>query len=131
MTMTLATEKQAEAIKQRMAQIRSELPYGVDEARNRVRELADWKYHMSRHPLPILAAAAVVGYLVVPKKQTYERIVIHRDPAGVGQSAVATKPVKRGLLGGIVGAVATTVLRQATSVAATHVSNLLSNRETS
>lgn len=123
MATTLATEKQANAIKQRMAEIRTDLPYEVDEARHRVKQLTDWKYHLSRHPLPVLGAAAVVGFLAVPSKSTPSRIVVRRD-AG----ELTAPPAKRGLLGGIAGAVATMMLRQASAIAANQVSSLLSKR---
>lgn len=126
MSTTLATEKQAEAIKQRMVEIRTELPYNADDARVRVKQLADWKYHVSKHPLPILAATAVVGYLLVPAKKTPERIVVERH----SQQQVPTAPAKRGMVGGIIGMVATIAMKQASGYAAKELTNFLSKRET-
>ncbi len=128
MATTFATEKQAEAIKQKMAEIRTELPYEVDEARARVRQLSDWKYHVARRPLPILAAAAVLGYLAVPAKRTPERIVISGDSIGGGARDRSPAPAKRGLVGGIAGALATMAIRQGTSLAADQLSRFLSKR---
>lgn len=126
MATTLATEKQAEAIKQRMAEIRTELPYSADVARHRVRQLTDWKYHMARHPLPILAATAVAGFLLVPAKSSHQRVVIHRDDA----AQPISQPAKKGLLGGIMGVVATIAVKQATSLASSQLTKVLSNRDT-
>lgn len=126
MATTLATEKQADAIKQRMAEIRTELPYNADDARIRVKQLTDWKYHVSKHPLPILAATAFVGYLLVPSKQKAERIVVERH----SQELAPTAPAKKGIVGGIVGLVATLAMKQASTYAANEISNLLSRRET-
>ncbi|MCC9642031.1 hypothetical protein LOC71_07070 [Rhodopirellula sp. JC740] len=126
MATTLATEKQAAAIKQRMAEIRTELPYEVDDARVRVKQLTDWKYHMKRHPLPLLAGAAILGYLVVPHKRTPERIIIRETPSQSGQST--PEPAKKGLVAGIAGTVMTLALRQAGSVAANQLSRLLTQR---
>lgn len=126
MATTLATEKQAEAIKQQMAEIRTELPYNVDDARSRVRQLTDWKYHLSRHPLPILASTVVAGYLLVPSQRTPERIVAGRDLAGVASETL--QPATRGWLGSILGTVATLAVRQASAVAVSQVIQLLSKR---
>ncbi len=67
MAVTTATRQQSVAIRNRMREIRSELPYDVDDARARVKQLSDWKYHVSRRPIAIAAAAAVVGYLLVAR----------------------------------------------------------------
>ncbi|QDV40351.1 hypothetical protein Enr13x_01570 [Stieleria neptunia] len=135
MATTLATEKQADAIKQRMAEIRTELPYDVDDARMRVRELTDWKYHMARHPLPLLAVAAGAGYLLVPSKpkQPPEPIIIHQDSRGDATQSRQTTPLpaKRGLVGGIVGAVTSLAVKQLTTVATNQISRLLSKPGTS
>ncbi|MFG0267046.1 MAG: hypothetical protein ACF8AM_18130 [Rhodopirellula sp. JB055] len=125
MATTYATEKQSAAIKQRMAEIRTELPYEVDDARVRVRQLTDWKYHMSRHPLPILAGVAAIGFLIVPSKRAPERIVIREAPRNSG---VAPEPAKKGLMAGIAGTVMTLAIRQASTVAAHQINRILTNR---
>ncbi|KAA5542633.1 hypothetical protein FYK55_13950 [Roseiconus nitratireducens] len=125
MVSTLATEKQAAAIKQRMQEIRTDLPYRVDYARDevneRVKRLTDWKYHMKQHPLPIVAGAVVLGYLLVPEKASPQKVVVHRE-SGDG---IASEPAKKGLLSGIVGAIATIAMKQATTMAAGYVSDML------
>jgi hypothetical protein len=101
-----------------MQEIRSELPYDVDEARERVKQLSDWKYHMSRNSIPILITAAIAGYLLVPRKRAPKTLVVHREHA-----SAAPAPAKRGLIGGIAGAAMTMLLRQAASIAANQLSN--------
>lgn len=125
MATTLATKKQAEAIKHRMAELRTELPYSADAARFRVQQLTDWKYHMSRRPWPILAAVAVVGYLVVPQKRSPERLVRRPDTQQVSD---ASQPAKKGMLGGIMGALVTIAIKQATQVAARQFSDMIQKR---
>ncbi len=122
MATTLATTKQSEAIRTRMRAIRTELPYDVDDARQRVKQLSDWRYHMARRPLPILAAAMVVGYWLVPAKQKQrDTVVVHHDGA-----MQPSEPAKRGMLGGIAGAVATMLIKQATTAAANHFTHAFS-----
>ncbi|MGB7327311.1 MAG: hypothetical protein WBD31_20715 [Rubripirellula sp.] len=123
MSTTLATRKQATAIRQKMQEIRTELPYDVDDARERVKQLSDWKYHMSRNSTPILAAAIVAGFMIVPRKRSPETVVVHRE-----STATPPAPAKRGLLGGIAGAAATMLLRQAASMAATQLASQLGNK---
>lgn len=120
MTRTLATRKQSEAIRQRMQAIRCELPYDADAARARIQELTDWKYHMRRHPLPILGVAALVGYLLVPAKRQ-EQVVIHRESHDVGAPPVP----KKSLLGGIVGALSALAIKQGTTIATRHLSDAI------
>lgn len=116
MASTLATRKQSAAIRDRMREIRSDLPYDVDDARARVKQLSDWKYHFARRPLPILAAVAIVGYLIVPSSHRQQpNIVVHRSNAE--QTAA---PAKKGVLSGIVAAAGTMLLRQAVSLATSH-----------
>ncbi len=121
MATTLATRKQSEAIRVRMREIRSELPYDVDDARQRVKQLSDWKYHMARHPWPILAAATVLGYMLVPGKRGSHPVVVERRSA-------PDAPAPRGVLGGIAGAVATLLLRQAATMATTQISHAFSSK---
>ena len=125
MTSTLATENQADAIKRRMAEVRTELPYSADAARLRVGQLVDWKYHLTRHPLPFFAAAVAAGYLLVPSKRPSAKFIVER----VSESNVPSSASSKSVAGGIAGAVATIVLRQATSMAASQIGSLLNRRE--
>jgi len=130
MANTLATKKQAAAIKQRMQEIRTQLPYDVDVARQSARQLSDWKYHMGRYPWALIGAAAVAGYLLVPRRNQSEVKVIHhgyesRDDEQLGRTA-APRPAKRGMIGGIGGAIATMAMKQAASMIAQQVSQRFS-----
>ncbi|MCC9601747.1 hypothetical protein LOC67_14400 [Stieleria sp. JC731] len=129
MATTLATEKQAEAIKHRMQEIRTNLPYEVDQARDQVKELSDWKYHFRRHPAAMMGVAAAFGFMLIPSRPSpRKQVVIERHPLPRDQHS---EPAKKGLIGGLVGAVATIAIRQAVSMAATHVSSVLSNNSRS
>jgi len=125
MATTLATEKQSHAIKQRMAEIRTGLPYSADAARARVRQLTDWKFHMSRHPWPILATVAAAGYLLVPHKRSRDRNIVHHETPS---PSATVKPVERGMLASIASAVTTLAVKQAKAVAANHLTGLFMKR---
>ncbi|TWU03218.1 hypothetical protein [Neorhodopirellula pilleata] len=126
MSNTLATKKQAAAIKQRMQEIRTQLPYDVDVARQSARELSDWRYHMGRYPWLLVGAAVVVGYVMVPHRKKSEVKVIHHDFGNQGDDALRPQPAKRGLIGGIGGAIATMAMKQAATVIAHQVSQRFS-----
>jgi hypothetical protein len=55
-------------IRRRMLEIRTGLASEVKEIRHHARRLADWHYYLGRFPWASLAAAAVAGYLVIPKR---------------------------------------------------------------
>ena len=126
MANTLATKKQAAAIKQRMQEIRTQLPYDVDVARQSARELSDWRYHMGRYPWLLAGAAVVVGYAMVPHRKKSEVKVIHHDLGKQGGEDLRPQPAKRGLIGGIGGAIATMVMKQVATLIAHQVSQRFS-----
>lgn len=53
---------------QRMHALRSHLGTEVQAAKQRVHQLADWRHHVKSAPWQSIGAAAVVGYLMVPKR---------------------------------------------------------------
>ena len=62
-------DHQAEEIRRAMAEVRRDVDANTAEVFNRAREMADWRYHVRKYPKLSLAAAAVIGYLVVPAKR--------------------------------------------------------------
>lgn len=124
MSATTATRKQSAAIRDRMREIRSELPYDVDDARARVKQLSDWRYHVSRRPLAIAAVAAVAGYLLVPSRQSpTSTIVVQQDRPGKVDT-----PTQKGVFAGITGTVATLLVRQAVRMATNQFVGAMSAR---
>lgn len=124
MSTTTATRKQSAAIRDRMRVIRSELPYDVDDARARVKQLSDWRYHVSRRPIAIAAAAAVAGYLLVPARRTpASTVVVQQDRSGKVDT-----PTEKGIFAGITGTVATLLVRQAVRMATNQFVGAMSAR---
>lgn len=119
MTKTLATRKQSEAIRAKMQEIRSDLPYDVDMARQQVRQMTDWKYQFRKHPLAIMTTVAIAGYLLVPQSRKQPEVIIRNSD---GKSATEAKAAKRGLLSGLVAAAATMALKSGTSMLTQHLS---------
>jgi hypothetical protein len=61
--------RSANELRDGMRCIRQQLPSDMDEIVNGARHLLDWKGAIRRHPWAAAGAAAVAGYLLVPKKQ--------------------------------------------------------------
>lgn len=108
--MSTATKMRSEEIRARMRSIRSELPYDMDDAREQIQQLSDWKFYVRKMPIASVACVAAVAFLAVPSaKQPARQIRVGSD----GQ-ATAAKP---SLLGGLVGAVASMAFRTGTNLA--------------
>ena len=113
---TLATKKQSEAIKHRMAEIRTDLPYDVDDARSQLRELTDWKHHLRSHPVMILGTIAAISFLVVPSGSGKRSGANHGSPhhPSRGDDYV---PAKKSIFAGLISAAATMALRSGATFA--------------
>ncbi len=78
-----STNPSPEELRQRMAQIRSATHGDVETILTGLRQNLDWRYHLERHPWAFAGAAALLGYLLVPKSKVKAKI----DPATVKQIA--------------------------------------------
>lgn len=65
----MGTEDSAEAIRRRMAELRQDLTSDVKEVSRGARELASPMYYVRRFPWAVVAGAAAVGYMLIPKKR--------------------------------------------------------------
>lgn len=57
----------ADEIRRRMTTIRTALHANVDTIVDTARQTIDWRYQVKRHPWACAAAAAAIGFLVVPR----------------------------------------------------------------
>ena len=115
---TLATRKQSEAIRKRMQTIRNDLPYAMDDVRDDIRQLADWKYYVRRFPFATVGTAALAAYALVPNKSigkpTHQVSSDETNGQVAGESSV---------FGGLLGAAAAMALRTGTQLAMRHATN--------
>lgn len=72
----MSSDQSAEAIRKRMAELRSELTSDVRDVKRSAQEMTNPLYYVRRFPWATAAVAAAVGYLLVPKKKQ----VIKPDP---------------------------------------------------
>ncbi|TWU58256.1 hypothetical protein [Rubripirellula reticaptiva] len=108
--MSTAAEMRSEEIRARMRSIRSELPYDMEDAREQIQQLSDWKFYVRRMPIASVACAAAVGFLAVPSPKPSVRQT-RLDTEG------ETIAAKSSLLGGVVGAIASMAFRTGTNIA--------------
>lgn len=108
---TLATREQSKAIRKRMQMIRNDLPYAMDDVRDDIRQLADWKYYVRRFPLATVGAAALAAYALVPSKSTSHSHRKSSDNSG------ETEVAESSFFGGLIGAAATMALRTGAQIA--------------
>ena len=64
----MSENQQADAIRREMAAIRSDLHEDVHDLVETARQMSDWRYYVRRFPWMSVAAAAAVGFLVVPSR---------------------------------------------------------------
>jgi hypothetical protein len=61
-------EDEATTIRLSMQQIRGGLRNDVEGIRVHARRLTDWHYYLTKFPVASVAAAAAVGFLIIPKR---------------------------------------------------------------
>lgn len=108
--MSTATEMQSDEIRARMRSIRNDLPYDMDDAREQIQQLSDWKFYIRKMPIASVASVAAVAFLAVPSAKPAARTT------RIGSEGEATA-AKSGLLGSLVGAVASMAFRTGTDLA--------------
>jgi hypothetical protein len=77
-------------IRRQMALIRHELHVDVQGVVETAEAVADWRHYIRRYPWVALGAAAVVGYLIVPRRQPAAPRAVAGQPE-VAQSVASVK----------------------------------------
>ena len=70
----MSDEESIKAIQQRMQQVRHDLGDEVGELVESAKDMTDWRKYVRANPWVCLAAAAAVGYVVVPKRSPRFRL---------------------------------------------------------
>jgi hypothetical protein len=113
----MSDDASIKAIQQRMQQVRHDLGDEVGELVESAKDMTDWRKYVRANPWVCLAAAAAVGYVVVPKRSPRLRLnstdikELARHTTLLG----AKTPQKSGWRKAIVSMVASAALRSATS----------------
>jgi hypothetical protein len=72
--MLMSDEASIKAIQQRMQQVRHDLGDEVGELVESAKDMTDWRKYVRANPWVCLAAAAAIGYVVVPKRSPRFRL---------------------------------------------------------
>lgn len=72
--MDMTPEPSVDELRQRMAQIRLASQSDVETMLIGFRRNLDWRYHLNRHPWAFAGAAALLGYLIIPKGRTKAKL---------------------------------------------------------
>jgi hypothetical protein len=118
----------ADTVRARMQGIRCEIDQDLEDVSASARSLVDWKHYVKAYPWVCLGTAAVLGFLIVPKRST----AVNADPATPTEPAKTAHPVvnsaraaARGLGNALVATVVSIVVREATAYLAQSVGRLL------
>jgi hypothetical protein len=119
----MATAKSTPAeiteIQRRMAQIRREMHEDVREAVKGAQSLTDWRSQVRSHPWAAMGAAAVLGYLIVPKRHPAPTPAIVAVAPAAAAPAIAEPAKKKrwSLIGSAFGLMAPIAVRAAQNYA--------------
>jgi len=141
-----STNEQIEEIRRRMAQIRMELHQDMQGVVAGTDAATDWRYYVRLYPWASLGAAALVGYLVIPRRRrsvtevarkaaeaATEKVQQAVETARPKTKAKAEGPAeketrKKGMLGLALGFLAPVVSRAVQGYAAQYVENLIAQQ---
>jgi hypothetical protein len=128
MSTIAAAKQQSKEIKQRMQAIRSDLPISMDEAREDVSNLTDWKFYVRSYPHVILPIVAATAFSMVPhtKKPAAASVAFLDSNEGVRRVRFVEDTVpKKSIVAGVVSSLLTMALRSGSSMAVRHLSSMI------
>jgi hypothetical protein len=107
---------EAEDVRLRMEQVRSDLGRNVEHTVENVRAMFDWRHHVAAHPWLCLTAAAAAGFLLVPRRSIGTMRLDH---------AASSSPLPRapGIVAAVVGLAANMAIREGVSLATRYIEN--------
>lgn len=121
-------------IRQRMARIRMRAQYKAERLGDETRQFLDWKHYIRLFPWSTLAAAAVVGYIMVPRRASLSRPTANAllEMAKETQQAVKAvqqppppAPKKSGMFDGLIGIAGNALLKAGLTFATQQVTKMV------
>ena len=124
----------ADELRRQMRQIRREMGEDVEVLVEHAERLMDWRYYIHRYPWGAMVGAALIGYLLVPRRNVMFPIndkaldrLAQRIPVVVREDKK-----KSGFLGGLMGGVfslaSSMALKYATAYAQEHLGRMMQQR---
>jgi len=122
-------------IRQRMARIRMRAQFKAERLGDETRQFLDWKHYIRLFPWSTLAAAVVVGYIIVPRRASLTRPTANAlmEIAKASKEAVkvvpaAPPPRKRaGIFDGLVGMAGSALLKAGLTFATQQVTKMVTD----
>lgn len=120
-------------LRTRMQAIRNELPEDVQQVRDEVNNLTDWKHYVRSYPQFVLPAVAVAAYAMVPHsrqpKPTSSSVVRNQHKSEEQREKEHVEDLQQtSIWAGLTSAVFTMATRSALSVATKYGSQYLANQ---
>ena len=109
---------------ERMAAVRSRGLVNAQELGEEVERLGDWREHIRAHPIPLVLAAAVAAYWMVPAKRPEVKYVVPAQGSAAQGATVAVQEQKAKSTGGYIGV----LMGFATSLAGNAIRNYVSQQ---
>lgn len=121
-----------EELRNQMARIRAGARWKAVQIKRETRQLTDWKYYVKSYPWLVAGGAVLLGYLLVPQRQTVVAVPPARlppgtPPQGPSQEAVETA-TKTGLLAGAAALVWSVVYKAGMTYATRRLTQLLTDQ---
>jgi hypothetical protein len=108
----------ADAVQERMQQLRCEIDGDMENMTASARTLVDWKHYVKTYPWVCLGTAVMLGFLIVPKQSraTRPNVATLTEPARTSHLVVKPAPTAaRGLVDALVATVVSIAVREATA----------------
>jgi len=117
----------ADAVRARMKLIRREIDQGIEDIDQDMENMVDWRHYVRTYPWVCLGTAAVLGFLIVPKRSTAKRVLgTLSELAKAGHLVVKPAPSPtRGLVDGLLATAANIAIREATAYVGRNAERLL------
>jgi len=118
-----------ETVGARMQGIRCDIDQGLDDVSASAHNMVDWRHYVRTYPWLCLATAAVLGFLIVPKRSAATRFdsATLTELARTGHLIVTPAVAQHGLVGRLVATVAGVAVREATAYLGHNAGRLLGN----
>ena len=105
-------------VRARMQGIRCDIDQGLEDVSAGARNMVDWKHYVKTYPWVCLGTAAVLGFLIVPKRSRGNNadLAAQTGPAQTGPPVVNSTPgAARGMVDALLATVVSIAVREATA----------------
>jgi len=121
-------------IRQRMARIRMRAQFKAERLGDETRQFLDWKHYIRLFPWSTLAAAVVVGYVMVPRRASLPRSTANalmemaKADQQAPKAAPPPPPAKRtGMFDGLIGLAGNALLKAGLTFATQQVTRMVTD----